>query len=521
MGIDIQKNINSNNIKQNFQSKPVEVKKNSASNKVDEEKSNAAKLMIGLTATAAIVIGGLYAAKHGKLGETAQKYANKIFGEAPVKKAATSSSDTPSVPDIKSISTLSAAALLAIPKLSRKLIKNPHIKLDKFAQELQGAEVAFERSEDPATKLIKLVVKGAKETDAPAIFHFNADGTIKSIERTVQKSFKNGNIENTPMTYLFEKGKLAGVKKGLTTPSKSPEIKLSECFEFAGDGKIAKKFYELHNPKDLNFCHARLEKVSGEDHLFTCSNPDHYKYLIKNFDELPQELKVARFVKSKEVLKYDKQNCQIITLDSFRFYTKPLNELPAEIPSEELVRAYHRANSTDFQMAVNELDHWRKNVVRTVEGRFYPPTPQSVIEHCSSGFDAHIKPDNVRDIVHTSDLVPCELREAITNLIVEDMKGLQFTSSKAIDELSMRYARTFKAYNLETEQHAKIVGKTIKECSNNEFLVILKQVAPEKFGNIDEIEFAGKNLLNAIKSQTGRSEITEDMKIFDILKYLK
>ena len=49
---------------------------------VDEEKSNAAKWMIGLTATAAIVVGGLWAAKKGHLGESAQKYANKLLGSA-------------------------------------------------------------------------------------------------------------------------------------------------------------------------------------------------------------------------------------------------------------------------------------------------------------------------------------------------------------------------------------------------------------------------------------------------------
>ena len=81
MSVDIQKQLDLHPYRdKNVVQKPVVQTQPQVQQPADEEKSNAAKWMIGLTATAAIVLGGLYAAKHGHLGKNAEKFPSSTRG---------------------------------------------------------------------------------------------------------------------------------------------------------------------------------------------------------------------------------------------------------------------------------------------------------------------------------------------------------------------------------------------------------------------------------------------------------
>ena len=147
MSIDIQKQLDLRPYSdKNIVQKPVE-QKAATPPPADEEKSNAAKWMIGLTATAAIVIGGLYAAKHGHLGKDAEKFAKKIFGEG-VKEA--TSTATPTPPPTTTLKETAAPALALTPlvfarKGISRLIKKPNKTLAEIMTDFQQAGVKMEK----------------------------------------------------------------------------------------------------------------------------------------------------------------------------------------------------------------------------------------------------------------------------------------------------------------------------------------------------------------------------------------
>lgn len=233
MGIDIQKQLDLRPYSdKNVVTKPA-VQPQAVKPSADEEKSNAAKWMIGLTATAAIAIGGLYAAKHGKLGESAEKWAKKLFGEAvnevkPSTPAApiTASSAPDTVPTVVTL-----APLVFARKGISKLIKNPNKSLTEIMNDFGQAGVKLEQKADNLLE----IRTGTSPQDITKLL-FKPDGTLASIQRATKKA--------TREIFSFDNNVLSKIEREIPTPGGKP---LEHIVEFAQDGAVKSKRFILND----------------------------------------------------------------------------------------------------------------------------------------------------------------------------------------------------------------------------------------------------------------------------------
>lgn len=239
MSVDIQKQLDLRPYNdKNVVTKPV-VQQQTAEPSVDEEKSNAAKWMVGLTASAAIAIGGLYAAKHGHLGKTAEKWAKKIFGEG-AKEVQTKASEAAS----NTSDTTAPALAFVTSAFVRRKIKNPKIKLNDFIQELEKANLSFRKIEVtiPTPKTgIKLA---SGEGVEPWSFRFDDNGVLTSISKKLEDGKKT--------LYRFKDEVLSGIEHTFTPPSGKP---FRHIIELDKNGKVERQVYkiELHDGSKVDF----------------------------------------------------------------------------------------------------------------------------------------------------------------------------------------------------------------------------------------------------------------------------
>lgn len=235
MSVDIRKQLDLHPYSdKNVVQKPVVQTQPQVQPPADEEKSNAAKWMIGLTATAAIVLGGLYAAKHGHLGKNAEKFAKKLFGESvnETKAGNTAASTGATKPP-----SIAPALAFVTPALVRGKIKNPKLKLNDFIQELEKSNFSFKKFENidsiPGTH-IKL---SSGEGIEPWTFRFDPDGVLSSIRKTIS--------ETEETVYRFENNVLSRIER--TIQSGIPDKPLKHIVEFTENGKFKSKFFEIND----------------------------------------------------------------------------------------------------------------------------------------------------------------------------------------------------------------------------------------------------------------------------------
>ena len=231
MSVDIRKQLDLHPYSdKNVVQKPVVQTQPQVQQPADEEKSNAAKWMIGLTATAAIVLGGLYAAKHGHLGKNAEKFAKKLFAESvnETKAGNTAASTGATKPP-----SIAPALAFVTPALVRGKIKNPKLKLNDFIQELEKSNFSFKKFENidsiPGTH-IKL---SSGEGIEPWTFRFDPDGVLSSIRKTIS--------ETEETVYRFENNVLSRIER--TIQSGIPDKPLKHIVEFTENGKFKSKFF--------------------------------------------------------------------------------------------------------------------------------------------------------------------------------------------------------------------------------------------------------------------------------------
>lgn len=240
MSIDIQKQLDLRPYNdKNVVSKPIEEPKPQTAAPVEEEKSNAAKWMVGLTATAAIAIGGLYVAKHGHLGKNAEKWAKKLFGE-PTKEVQTKAGEAAS-----SLQENTVPALAFItPAFVRRKIKNPKIKLNDFVQELEKAKLSFNKIEIPLPKPKTNIKLSNAADDSRWSFRFDKDGIMTSIRKQLS--------DGKDTVYRFKDEVLSSVEHRFTTPANKT---LSHIIELDKNGKVERQVYkfELHDGSKVDF----------------------------------------------------------------------------------------------------------------------------------------------------------------------------------------------------------------------------------------------------------------------------
>ncbi len=276
MSIDIAKQLDLRPYNdKNVVSKPVVQEQAKTQPPVDEDKSNAAKWMIGLTATAAIAIGGLYAAKHGKLGESAEKFAKKIFGETvnEVKPnpPTTSAPDNISNP-VPAVVTLTP--LFFARKGISKLIKKPNKSLAEIMTEFQQAGVKLEKKSENL-----LEIRTGKGPSDITQLHFSPEGILSSIQRTTKKA--------TQEIFTFENNVLSKIEREIPTPSGRP---LEHIVEFTQDGAVkAKKILLNDGLRELPI-NSSTAKIFKNEEIVEAYIPRSSKY----FKQAVRELEIAR-----------------------------------------------------------------------------------------------------------------------------------------------------------------------------------------------------------------------------------
>ncbi len=282
MSIDIPKQVNFRAQNSNIISAPQQFNNAPTKQPIDEEKSNAAKWMIGLTATAAIVIGGLYAAKHGKLGDNAEKFAKKIFGES-VEKTKTNSTTKPSIttetPKEETIAPqLAIAPLVFARKGIGRLIKKPNKTLTEIMTEFQQAGVKIEKNGENL-----LEIRTGKSPDDITKLFFNKEGTLTSIKRATQKAEQE--------IFTFKNDYLSKIERKINI---GKDKSLEHVIEFAQDGKVKAKSLVLNNTlEELPVNSKFLNKFSPEE-VVEAFIPRDSKYFAQTIDEFKIVQKHAR-----------------------------------------------------------------------------------------------------------------------------------------------------------------------------------------------------------------------------------
>ncbi len=242
MSVDIQKQLDLRPYSdKNVVSKPAVHTQNATQQPLDEEKSNAAKWMVGLTASAAIAIGGLYAAKHGHLGKTAEKWAKKIFGES-AKDVKTKASEA------ASSAADNAALTFVTSAFVRGKIKNPKIKLNDFVQELEKANLPFRKLEITIPTPKTSIKLASAEGVAPWSFRFDKDGVLTSIRKQL--------AEGKDTVYRFKDEVLTSVEHKFSKT-------FSHIIELNPQGKLERQVYkfELEGGKKVDFEPPKFERT--------------------------------------------------------------------------------------------------------------------------------------------------------------------------------------------------------------------------------------------------------------------
>lgn len=548
MSVDIQKQLdlkpyNDANIGQ----KQIVKTPVNAQQPVDEEKSNAAKWMVGLTASAAIVIGGLWAAKKGHLGEGAEKFAKKLLGEAVDAKpkgdnkpaeattitstGATGTSGTSGKTDTSGAGIGASVAAVIPPlvvarKAISRLIKSPK-NLTETIQNLQDAGVAFERNKNI------LSIKTGKRIQDITFIVFDDAGTSCAIART--------NKQNVIETFGINNGSLKSIIRrfdGLKTQKldefNTPimgELRdftkpLQQTIEFDKSKKVIQETWDVAE-RGVNEG-LTLTSVKGlKDSFYSNSMSGWKDFLSEHYDDLPPALKKAKIFKIKELVDIDGgcDTANYLTARVAKNWKKPLKEIPQEIPSEEFVRFLYKKSDPHFTDVVNALNVER-NIARRVSDVKVPSedVAEYVVLHRYNGGEIKNSAkilDDFKEFFYSDKTG--RKAEVFAKLFNDDLGIMSSFNENTITAAVKSYNAKFKTYKLNSDiELMEIAVKPLKECSFEEIIKILKVVNPEKAGVVldDPVSKTKetKNIISYLTRISGNSSINENTKIFDILK---
>lgn len=534
MSVDIQKQLDIRPYSDNrVTTKPVVTAQNSASQSVDEEKSNAAKWMIGLTATAAIAIGGLYLAKHGKLGEGAEKWAKKLFGEggkgskASETASTTSTASTTKTPTASTSSTsptsptsptsttsssgspipnpIPAAVTIAPLVFARKgisrLIKKPGKTLTEIMTEFEQAGVKLEKKGENLLE----IKTGSKPDDITKLL-FNPDGTLATIQRATKKASEE--------IFTFENGLLRGVKRRY----KDNELSWAHEIKFNDAKKIASETYNFDYKHTVK---GELESIENLPNSFSTGQTSSWFEMFETkYEQLPRRFKNAKIYSNVD---HNYETARYITPRACKYYKTNLKDIPAKIPSEEFVRMHYPKDLPTFDVIVQDLDVARRISQRTANlstNSISQKTPRELVESLTG--TNRIKKENlyseIRDICSSS--VSDSTVITITRLLEKDMGSAKDIDGEVILHAIRNYKSTLKAYGIEKPEQLEVVVKPLSKCSKNDFIQLLgsKDVVQQKLpGCFDDYGMLDVEFLS---SKAGFGHVKDNMSVFDILKDL-
>lgn len=503
MSVDIRKQLDLHPYSdKKITAKPVAEAQPQVTQSADEEKSNAAKWMIGLTATAAIVLGGLYAAKHGHLGKDAEKFAKKIFGEGTTEaKASGATTGTTTTGSRESSNQVPPALTFISLAALRKVIKNPKIKQSDFLAELEKLGVAFEHDKGD----VNTFILHTGEKDLPTFVKFDTEGALN----TIRKPFKD-----SMETFQYENGILKEIKRFIPTGVK--ENPIQHVMEFNPAGKLKKHLYEFK----LNDETIRLESLDGNTRLFR--NADNInsegEYLVQRlgqkFKELPEKIRSLKFKFQDRVTSPKIEYARDRRLDL---------KVTSEIKSEELVEAFIPRSSKYFDQAVQEINAARKNIARSGQNNG-PVRPAAILNqyqqwHYSNTSFSIIKEEKFNEAIaalaHNKDIAP-----QIAKLIKNDIGEMKYISLENLKFMVDNYVTTLRAHGIKKPEQFEAVAKPLNKCSKKDFIALLgsRDAVHKKLpGCFDDYGMLDVEYLSSLP---GFSHVKNNMTPFDILQDL-
>ena len=554
MSFNVQNKINFRAQNDNIISAPQTFENQVTEQPVDEEKSNAAKWMIGLTATAAIVVGGLWAAKRGHLGESAQKYANKLLGSATDAKgkggttstssstsASTTSTSTSTGATTSTASTVAAVipALVVARKSISKLIKSPK----NFDETIQGLRRAGIEYIDNSGLLLEaghntknLMVKTGKKATDFTYLNFDENGILTHIFRPLKENaeevfeFNNGSLKSITRNFDGLKTQkldefnnpIGGELISLTKP-------LKQTIEFDKSKKVVQEAWEVAE-RGINE-ELTLTSVKGLKDSFYSNGMSGWKnFLNEHYDDLPPALKKAKIFQLKEQVDIDggSDTAQYLTARVAKYWKKPLKDIPQEIPSEEFARFLYKNSDPHFTDVVNTLNVER-NIARRVSDVKIPI--ENDIEYVTVHSYAKGKINDTTKIqekfkeIISSDKTGRKA-EVFAKLFKDDLGPISSIYEKNINAAILSYNSKFKAYGLDGDiELMEISAKPLKECSYDDVMKIVRHRAPQRAGQLPvvaddfkTIDQEQKAVSHLVEIVTGRKNIDSNTKLFDLLQ---
>lgn len=511
MSMDIQKQLDLKPYSdKNIVSQKPAIKTSITENSTDEEKSNAAKWMIGLTATAAIVLGGLYAAKRGHLGEGAEKFVKKILGSSSkeVSKNTNTTAPTPNstTNTINTINTETnpepiAAALTVAPlvfarKGISRLIKKPSKSLTEIMTEFQQAGVKLEQKGDNL-----LEIKTGKKPEDITELLFNPDGTLASIKRAGK------NLQEEIFT--FDKGKLKEIERTYSG-EKLRNLWHKVEFDELGEEVVNQKYtFDIFDSTFRN----EIISVTGRKNTFTTGNiPGWYKYLQCNYESLPKSITRAKIFLDKNINTID--DAPYITAKIAKYYNSMIKDIPNNISSEDLVRLFNAKNTGTFDDLVENV-----NFVRRVANKTNDETDSSILRYIVENPEELIPREKLSDEI--KDLISDGTKaQALVELIEKDLGTTKKISERGLIYAIKQYHSTLRKYDINKPEQLKAVTKPLSKCTKNDFIEILgsREAVHKKLPGCFQDD--GTIDMEMLTMKEGFLHVKENMTPFDILKAL-
>ena len=517
MSVDIRKQLDLHPYSdKNVVQKPVVQTQPQVQQPADEEKSNAAKWMIGLTATAAIVLGGLYAAKHGHLGKDAEKFAKKVLGSGTkeagntqnttIPKASTTTNTTNTTGTTESnippiASALSVAPLVFARKGISRLIKNPNKSLSEVMSEFQQAGVHIEKKGENL-----LAIRTGKKAEDITELQFNADGTLESIKR----AGKNLKEE----IFIFENSKLKKIERAYS--NLAADFRHIIKFDDSGE-KVVYQEYNFRRFERYGIeTRSSVESILGKKNILETGDIATWNSYIKlNFDKLPKSLKRVKIFNMTEVALRSIENAPYLTAQTAKYFRSKIKDIPNTVSSEDLVSLFHYKNSELYNDLVENIKFVRRVANKTVDSNDDAGELSQIIQQEST----FIQRNNIRDAIkaYCTDEARAEL---LLKIIEKDIGSTERIGENSLIYALKRYNLTLKQFSITKTEQFEAVAKPLNKCSKQDFIALLgsRDAVHKKLpGCFDDYEMLDVEYLSSLP---GFSHVKNNMTPFDILQDL-
>ena len=218
----------------------------------------------------------------------------------------------------------------------------------------------------------------------------------------------------------------------------------------------------------------------------------------------------------------DFETAPYMTARICKYYNAALKDIPAKVPSEELVRSYRGKLGDLFDNTVQDLDIARRISQRTANIPDKPileKTPRDIVEQFASNRIARSDIlQNIRALMpekNSDDTV-----KTIAKLLEKDMGNAKDIDENIILHAIRNYNSILNTYKINTPEKLQIITKPLNECTKADFIEILgsRDAVHKKLpGCFDDYGMLDVEYLSSLP---GFSHVKNNMTPFDILQDL-